>query len=157
LRNSIRSNDTVFFRTEINHTLWIDNQPTNEMRKDFTYEFAGNKHWPTPSLFDRWCDLVYNSFPLYIDAPREMIGMPYHTKNFYDRTNRKVMMQVTKEKYPSNGITITLQRPVKDVYSLLFFMHPDYYCAKTRDGSIELVNNTVEPSGKTLFIPDHYV
>ena len=156
--NTFKSNGKVLFRTEGSKPLIIDNKMTQEKRIDWTFEFTDEDAWPVHNEFVAWHNLVFNSFPLNVLASDDIKP---NLKNEYmysiGNTDRREITISDKFDENASGIIVRLKKPVKDVYSLLFFMHPDYYCAKTRDGSIELVNNTVKPSGKTLFIPDHYV
>lgn len=157
LRAQMVSDDVIYYRTEIEETLFVAGRATDKKMIDYTYEFAGNKHWPSKQAYDDWVELIFNSFPLSVNVVGDFtVGLPYTNKYFYNQKGNKVKIALSQKGDNESKITIELHRPVEDVLSLLFFMHPYYKVAMTQDGSVKVINHNVT-SEDILIIPNHCV
>lgn len=161
----------IFVRTEGTVPLYINNVKTSMNWHDYTYEFVDGDAWPYRSLtsnyaervqseFEHWNDLLYHSFPLHVYNPNKVkFGQSIKGKTFFHKRKRltKPITIVKTDKKPY-GISIELHKPVKDLFALLFFMHPQYSKAKTSDNLVIIRNNDYpgHEDDRVLTIPESY-
>jgi hypothetical protein len=163
LRQSLVSPNTILFRTEIEEDIFVNNISTNKKRIDFTYEFMGNDAWPTEEEFDAWNNLVWKSFPLKVHNPNnyKLTSQAMNKFCYHRMTDIGTMMQIDNIRNPMSPhhITVEIEKPVRDVFELLFFMNPNYSMAQTTDEKIRVINHAYDGSKeeRILTIPDHYV